>query len=195
MKRIGTHWYKALFAGMILLALGCNGDPCSDTDCGTFGTCSEVSDEALCICDTGYEPDDEGRCEIRSASRYEGTWTATETCVDQNNQTSTQTYSVVITSSSDTTQLTRIFLSNLGNFDCQPNVVGTISRSSLTIAEATYCVEVDNMGNLIDPGVQFSTSTGRLEATNDTLNLSYEAVFEENGVAQSKACEVFLVKE
>lgn len=69
-----------LFVGA-LLVIACNTDPCKNVVCGTAGTCNE----GICICDTGYEQDSLGMCNIEWSAKFLGANVAAQdTCVGVN---------------------------------------------------------------------------------------------------------------
>lgn len=157
--------------------LACS-EPCDKVDCGDFGSCSEIQDEPNCICAAGYEQDGEERCTLRSTAKFTGTWTAEE--VRTNNLTQvrqTLTYSVTI--ADDTDAITRLYLTNLGNFTCDggsaPAIEASVSRNAFFIDQATYCPTATFSG------YQFARTSGEIRTTRDTIKLNFRVTWNDQG--------------
>ncbi|MEL6131937.1 MAG: hypothetical protein AAFR59_01095 [Bacteroidota bacterium] len=181
-----------------VLAWACNSDPCADFDCGN-GTCNEIGGEAVCRCGTGngYELDDEGKCTVISAKRFEGTWNATE--IRTNNQTfdrDTLAYQVVITD--DVDDVPRIFLRNLGGLDpafCDPqseiSILANVSIRNINITAATYCPKPSE--NFSGYSVSALEGTDTIASAGDAIRLNYRLMFTDNTGEKTFDCEVSMV--
>jgi hypothetical protein len=163
--------FASLWLCLSLVMGGCAGDPCKNADCGDFGNCSEVSDEAVCFCVTGYEQDDEDRCTVKSTAKFLGRWRVDETNTANRAglvETITCSYEVeIIESDAD---VRRVILSNFPNISCLDTspiscnlqVEGSASIARLTLRGApngiTYC---DDQGAAVNfSGFQVSNSNG-----------------------------------
>ncbi|GAB4405838.1 MAG: hypothetical protein OHK0039_07190 [Bacteroidia bacterium] len=159
----------------MLLALACK-EPCDKTDCGEFSSCSNVDDEAVCICDLGYEKDDDGKCNVRTTLKFNGDWAVSEVRTDNANQTKqTLTYDMRLADTDS--PITRMFLTGLGDYRCPdgnpPVVEATISASSLIIDAAAYCPDAVSGFS----GYLFERSTGRINTSKDTITLAYRVTW------------------
>lgn len=148
-------------------------EPCADADCGTYGACTEIDAEGVCLCTNGYEQNTSGQCEIRSTDKFVGVWNATEQCTDNiTNATFTFEYEVDVTASES--EITRIFMDNLGALTCTNSstveVTATVAGTSLTIDEATYCPDTDNDFS----GFAFARTAGTYDETAGTISLTYQ---------------------
>lgn len=188
--------------------MSCNNDrPCrNDDECGTYGTCLELSADNICRCQSGYETDSMDLCEVRSFDKFEGNWAATETRV--NNETFTsEELSYNVTIYGDTSTLTRVFLRGLGDFDNTPcdftdplEVIATISTSTIRLVSATYCPvpQEGRAGYVVSAAV--GTNTIDLSTQNEinmTYNLQLDVPDGLNPGAftqQSFTCDVKLVR-
>lgn len=70
-----------LFIGALLVFSCTTPDPCKDKVCGTSGTCTE----GICICDSGYEQDSIGACNVEWSAKFiKASAVAQDTCVGVN---------------------------------------------------------------------------------------------------------------
>lgn len=185
--------FLSYVAVLSMTALFSCAEPCADANCGTFGSCTEIDGEGICLCTNGYETNSSGQCEIRSTEKYVGTWTATEQCTDNiTNETFTFDYEVVATQSAQ--EITRIFMDNLGALQCLTGetveVTATVAGNSLTIDEATYCPDTDNNFT----GFQFARTAGSF-GTDDNITLSYKVTWTNAGEDFDFDCTVVLERK
>jgi hypothetical protein len=64
-----------LIGAFLLTTTTSCGDKCADKDCGN-GTCLD----GTCECETGYEGDDKGICNVEVRTKFLGNYTTNETC-------------------------------------------------------------------------------------------------------------------
>ncbi|MEO1414921.1 MAG: hypothetical protein AAFW00_06565 [Bacteroidota bacterium] len=191
------HVY-ALLMLVSMTAWACNSDPCDGFDCGN-GTCTEIGGDAICRCGTGngYELDNDGKCTVISAKRFEGTWNATE--VRTNNQTfeqDTLEYQVVI--EDDLDDVPRIFLRNLGGLDpsfCDPqnqiSILANVSIRNINITPATYCPKPSE--NFSGYSISALDGTDTIASAGDVIQLNYHLMFTDNQGEKDFDCVVSLV--
>lgn len=150
--------FRSLFlsAGVSLaLAFGiasCNTDKCKDVVCQNDGTCLE----GVCDCATGYEGE---FCETKANAKWVGTWGVNETC----NGTAGSPYSVIVTAS---TNPSNISMQDLGNYSCTSgsyNVPATVSGNTVTVS-GTVC------------STAFS-GTGTLNSAGNSISMTYTATY------------------
>ncbi|MDX1908660.1 MAG: hypothetical protein SF053_16610 [Bacteroidia bacterium] len=171
----------AAVAAVALFTASCETDPCANSDCGSQGGCTVIADEPVCLCNNGYEENADGKCEVRSTSKFVGNWTANESCTDNIlNTTFDYTYDVATTESS--ADVTKIFMEGLAALACgsagEAEPVVTVAMDAFTIDVATYCK--DNLpASLEFSGYQFVSGSGTFDdkgdtnAANDEINLTY----------------------
>jgi hypothetical protein len=150
MKAFKNAALTALFTmGIFSTALytSCSKDECKDVVCNNGGTCVD----GTCSCPLGYEG---STCQTSSASKFVGTWTASETC---SGVTSTP-YQVTITA--DPSSPTKLLVSNLGNYDCSgSNIVFTATltgANSFTINGNSCATQMNATGTLNGNKVEIS---------------------------------------
>ncbi len=182
--------FAPLFWGLILicgLSWGCNQDPCmsDDVDCGEFGNCVSVEDDALCLCTSGYEKDSDDRCTVKQVEKFVGTWRARDIRV-VNGQNASEVYDVVIEESPSS--ITSVLISNFakleltdngGNVLCEPIVLGTIGGTVINIQDIgdglSYC---DAQGQSLNfSGYRFQDAFGEFNNTQDTLFIEYRLTY------------------
>lgn len=174
---------------VVLLSLSsCKEDPCETTDCGPYGTCILVSDEATCRCDDGFEQDESGKCTLFSIIQYPGTYTATESCTSRlNGNTVMQSYTLDISLFS--TQ--EITLENLGNHSCttgQLAVRALIDANDFVLTTGTYCKDQANQ-------TEYNVS-GDGSISEEGISFEYEISYSQFGsVTLNDVCAVTLVKQ
>ncbi|MCP4440298.1 MAG: hypothetical protein GY810_15240 [Aureispira sp.] len=97
-------------------------DPCKNNLCGGNGTCQEE----ICICNSGYELDEEGACTIVSRTQFLGVYDALETC----SQTTENHYIDIIEHSS----VDKIIIKNLYN---HPNneIIAQVEEDTFSFSE------------------------------------------------------------
>jgi hypothetical protein len=184
---------------------GCNRDGCRDKDCGDFGSCTEVGDEGVCVCETGYEQDEEDRCSIKSTTKYLGTWQVNEMVMAVRNgavDTFSCSYQVEIQESD--ADVRRVRLTNfpdLSCFDtapisCQLLVEGSAFTSLLNLRGISngisYC---DDQGMAVSfSGFQISglddpVAQAEISAEGDTMTLGYRLAYtldqDQNGTREN----------
>lgn len=125
---------KTLFAVFAAFALttslfyltSCEGetDPCAKVDCGPHGTCDGIS--AICNCDSGYETDINGRCDIISRDKFKGSFTAFDTCT----LSKTASYNVVV---NDGVNIDQVVITNFWD-QFKNAVTATVKGNTITIA-------------------------------------------------------------
>jgi hypothetical protein len=154
---------KNLFALFLAVALAFSctpTDPCKDVVCGTSGTCTE----GICICDTGYEQDSIGACNIEWSAKFLGANMATaDTCYGDNGSFSVS-YATTITRTSEVA----ISSTNLGAFG-STNVVPMDVTSSTNVSL-----------NHTDIGGRIFSGSGSI--ANNVLSLDYTVTYSDNTV-------------
>lgn len=65
---------------IVMLAMACSSDPCTDSSCGDHGTCID----GACMCDEGYEGDN---CEREEREKFLGEWKSDNYGCGGNNST------------------------------------------------------------------------------------------------------------
>jgi hypothetical protein len=186
-------------AAVFTLALGACTDPCADADCGTYGSCTVVGEEGICLCTNGYEQNADGKCEVRSTAKFAGLWRATETCNDIVNGGSFNfTYDVTITESAP--EVTRIIMAGLGDLTCANNTKvapeATIeAETSLSINANTYCEwQFVNTSATVNKGT--FNDKGNTNAADDEITLVYRVKTTAGTTpAQEFECTVTLVRK
>jgi len=169
--------------------MGCNRDECRDVDCGEFGTCSSPGEEAVCFCETGYEKDEAELCNVKSTTKYLGTWLVDETVTavrDGAIETFGCSYQVDIQESgADIRRLTISNFPDLACFDtapisCNLLVEGSAFTSRLSLRGVadgiTYCddqgADVNFSGFQIS-GLNQSDAGIDIFPDQDSMSLSY----------------------
>ncbi len=166
---------------------GCDRQPCDDkdVDCGEFGNCIDVDDDAICLCESGYEKDSDSKCEVKQVAKFVGTWQARD-IRDVNGSPASVTYQLEIQESPSS--IVTILLDNFanlsledydGNVLCVPRILGTISGSTMDIEDqndgVSYC---DAQGAALNfSGYRFSNAYGEFNSTKDTLFVEYELTY------------------
>lgn len=145
--------FSSVFA-MSFFTMSCNNDPCKDKVCGTQGTCKE----GVCECNTGYEQDSSGLCNLAWAKKFIGDYKLTETC-----SSGSDNYSCKITPSNQGPN--KIVLGNLYNQNI-PVVANVTSSTEFTIPNSTTF------------GTGTISGTGKYNKTGNSLEIkiSYRAV-------------------
>lgn len=166
---------------------GCDQNPCEadDIDCGDFGSCIEVDEAAICVCQTGYDKDSEDRCQVKEVTKFLGTWQALD-IRRVNGSPRSLTYELQIEESS--TSVVSVFISNLGdlslvdydgNVRCEPRLLAFIGDRSINIQDVTdgvsYCD--GSAPDLNFSGYRFRNAFGEFNQTQDTLFLEYELTY------------------
>ena len=133
----------------------CDTDPCSEVECGDYGTCLE----GACVCDAGFEGDD---CATMSRDKFVGTYLAsgTATCPVSGNGTFDNVTTTVGISSTGADRATF-------DFGGAVLLTCTVNGNDITVVNAT----VD--------GFNYSGS-GSLNASGTTLTMTLNE--EEPGV-------------
>ncbi len=173
---------------LLLLFSSCKEDPCETADCGPYGSCIIVSDEATCRCDEGFEQDESGKCTLFSIIQYPGTYTATESCTSKlNGNTVEQTYTLDISLFS--TQ--EIILANVGGYNCSSGplkVRALIEDNDMVFLAGSYCKDDFNQ-------TEFMIS-GEGEISDNGIAFSYELSYSQFGtVTTSDVCSVTLSEQ
>lgn len=165
---IRTALILAITLSGLIFALSCS-DPCKNVDCKNGGVCNdgscdcppgysgaqcEIFDSCYnivclnggvcvsgdCNCVPGYEGID---CSIRSQDKYVGTYSAADACTS-----GTYHYSPAITSSQE---ITKILITDFGNFGSSVIVSATIDHSSFTVPSQTFgSVTISGTGTLAE---------------------------------------------
>ncbi|MEO0900191.1 MAG: hypothetical protein AAFY71_27515 [Bacteroidota bacterium] len=181
----------------VFLFNSCSNNNCNNVDCGEFGNCVELEESTLCSCNAGYEKDDEELCNIKSALKFLGTWSATETRFNNNTFTE-ETLEYTITIEQRDTIANRIFLSNLGDLDNATCTfsgaiapLATVSVSSLSFVKATYCPSADFSGYLIEN----LTGSDTISTDRQGLGFNYHMVFTRDQEVFDVDCTVVLEKQ
>lgn len=92
----------SLAAVIGFFAASCNTDPCKDVLCGDHGSCTE----GVCNCETGYEKDADGLCNVESRAKFIGSFNADELC-------DTSTYNYIVNVSNNSTSITKFNITDL----------------------------------------------------------------------------------
>lgn len=136
-------------------------NPCKDVDCGTSGTCTE----GICVCDTGYEQDSLGACNVEWSAKFIGANLVTaDTCYGDNGNFSVN-YNTTITRTSEVA----LSSTNLGGFGAT-NVVNMDVTSSTNVAINSYT----------DVGGRIFNGTGSI--ANNVIDLNYTVTYSDNTV-------------
>jgi hypothetical protein len=156
----------------------------------------------VCLCTNGYEKDADGKCEVRSSTKYVGAWAAAESCTDiVNGGTFTYAYDVNISESA--VEITRILLAGLGDLTCsggstKVEAEGTVTEGTFVIDQTTECDSWTFVNNPSDATVnKGSYDTKGTETTaDDVITLKYR-VKTAAGItpAQEYECSVTLVRK
>ena len=134
-----------------LVLLSCEQDPCRDVLCGAQGSCDEGS--GACICNTGYEQDSTGQCNIEMRAKFIGNYSLSETC-----GTGMDNYNCEITASSQ--GIMKIVFSNL--YDASIAVPADLqSSTTFTIPAGTPL------------GTGTISGTGEYNSATNQVTLSY----------------------
>jgi hypothetical protein len=183
-------------AGTLFLS-SCATEPCADVDCGTFGDCFTVGEEGVCLCTTGYEQNEAGLCEIRSADKFTGTYDVTEVCSDNFGPGTTE-YTYETTVGASDTAVTVIFFDNLGDLVlvgddgngnevelCRPEVFAIVAEDAFSIQGfedgVTYCA--DQGQDVMFSGYKFvpvdgnTPLGGTISEDETTINLAFRVEF------------------
>lgn len=207
------HLLMPIVFGLLLCIVtmtGC-GETCENVDCGAFGSCSEISDEPICLCRGGYEEDTAGLCEIRSTSKFVGDWSVSERITFNENGSIGDRECAYTASIAESSQEVRRLLFTgvpdldcLGDFPvtCDLRAEATVSRDEFTLRGTaigiSYC---DDLGPDIDfSGFQLQGTDGGEEASGEisddqtTITLSYRLSFtvdeDQNGVLETYTYDV-----
>lgn len=182
------NFFFFLLISILLSISSCKEDPCETTDCGPYGNCILVSDEATCRCDDGFEQDEGGKCSIFSITQYPGAYTATENCTSKLNGNKTmQTYVLDISLFS----IREINLVNLGNYACtngQLAVRALVQENDFILSTGTYCRDAVNQTEYVVSGDGSISMEG--------ISFTYEVSFSQFGsVTVNDVCTVSLSKQ
>ncbi|MEM7368222.1 MAG: hypothetical protein AAF587_06435 [Bacteroidota bacterium] len=179
MKYIQFLLISACCSLILLLPTACK-KPCDKADCGTYGNCREVDDEAVCTCDVGWEKNSSELCEIRSTDKFSGTWAVAASCTDQVSfDRESLTYTVDITAEDPEVNVRRIYIQGLGDLpeclDGSPidQVLADVSINSITIGALTYCANQAKQFS----GFKFSASNGSINTAHDEISLDYRVAW------------------
>lgn len=146
----------------------CNKDECKDVVCQNGGTCNEGN----CECSSGYEGTN---CETKSVTKFIGTWAVSENCDGSNN-----TYQVTITA--DPSDVTRVIVSNLGDYGCSVGGTitwnGSVNASTITIKDNKCSYQMDATGTF----------------NNGQINFDYSVSYELLGATVTDNCTATLAK-
>ncbi|MBP7184743.1 MAG: hypothetical protein KBA06_04485 [Saprospiraceae bacterium] len=175
MKRILFSLIAFAFISTLSLTFeSCQTDPCKNVTCGDHGQCFE----GTCTCDVGYEKDSQGKCTVLSQTKFLGTYAVSELCGGQ-----TFNYTTTVTAS--TTDVTKILIKNLGNYDCSTGeyfVIADISGSSVTVPSQVVC------------STTFSGS-GTYDASSNKLVISYSATYNPGTGTVTDNCTSTMTKQ
>ncbi len=183
MKRLG---FSILTLAVLLSTQACKEDPCETKDCGPFGNCVAVDDEASCNCEDGFELDDDGLCSIYSITHFQGDFTTTEICTDhlRNDTTYQKSYDLTISLAS----FTEINLESLGGFFCHTGPLtakATVTGNDFQLQAGTYCEDIVNQ-------TQYDIS-GNGQISQEGISFSYQLSFSQFGtVTTDETCAVTL---
>lgn len=170
-------WLYAL-AVTLLLLFGCAQDPCEkDSNCGQ-GSCKTQDGVKTCVCSPGYEADAGGICTVRWRDKFLGTYTCTETQVQEGGMDTLKPlpYDITVISGSSGTEIT--FVGIGVNSNCQSTRRATaklLSGSQFDInTPQSYC------GGDPDLSATAIQGTGSLNNGEITLNYVYEFTLSSN---------------
>jgi hypothetical protein len=147
--------FAAIFG---LFATSCETDPCKDVLCGDHGTCLE----GTCNCETGYEKDAAGLCNIEQRAKFLGTWNVADDC----SNSGTTPYQVIISNLS--TGIFDVKIANFWEFFVM-DVTAVVSGDTITISRQqpdndNYFVigtgTINDAGNSITWSYTISDETG-----------------------------------
>lgn len=158
--------FKIVFTALWLTTLAaCSGNKCKDVVCGFNQTCLQGN----CVCVDGYEGPN---CDVASAPKYEGSYTAYEVC---SNGSSNPAYSPFIQQSG--TRPSELVISNfLNSFTIIAYIRGDVDKTGnyLEIPEQ----QLGGGGSIYGQGLYQKVGA----STRITFNLEYSLNFE------NKAC-------
>ncbi len=149
---------KLLIGAMTITALSlgftsCTDDPCDDVTCLNEGICNE----GICDCVAGYGG---SSCGTKFADQFVGKWD----CRDVDTATNTPyVYTADITVSSNSPTII-----NIDNFGAFSDVL-SVTQNTTTTSNFYLTGPVDQNG------VDISNVDGNINATGDTLNVTYTA--------------------
>jgi len=160
----------------LLFNMGCS-DPCKNTECENNGVCNdgtcdcppgflgahcESFDSCInvvclnggvclngdCSCAAGFEGTD---CSFKTQDKYVGNYIATDVCVSGN-----YNYAPSVISSQE---ITKILITNFGNFGSSVIVSATIDQSSFTVPSQTFgSITISGTGTLSENGLTIDVS-------------------------------------
>lgn len=144
-------WFLRIFPLLILLALQSACDRCKRLDCGSRGSC----DKGVCTCNTGYEADAEGRCELLQRDKFLGMYSGSDQCSG-----STETYFCTLSEDADPL---RLRLSNLYGL-ADNEVYALVQGSDLQIPAQTTAAgfSIEGSGTLTGNLLQIQYTIVRL---------------------------------
>lgn len=179
MKQIQYSLFTLACCLLLLLPTACQ-KPCDKTDCGTYGNCREVDDEAVCTCDVGWERDGNDLCETRSTDKFVGTWEVSASCTDQISfARESLNYTITVTAEDPEVDVRKIYIQGLGKLPNCPDgssvsqVSANISINSISIESLTYCADQSKQFS----GFQFSNTTGFISTDQTEIEMEYRVAW------------------
>lgn len=152
-----------LFVGA-LMVISCNTDPCKDKVCGTAGTCTE----GICICDTGFEQDSIGACNVEWSAKFVGANMATTDTCYGTSPNATYNYNMSIARESavllSTTNLGKFGATNVVKIDVTASKTLSLNYTDVTGRKFTGSGSIANKKIDIDYVVLYA------DQTTDTCN-------------------------
>ncbi len=124
-RQIALSAMITLSAFAAVVYSSCSKDACSGVTCSNGGTCSGGN----CTCTSGWGGK---HCDTADAYKFVGTYSVRETCSVSG---SVGPYTATVTQS--TTNQVNILLQNFGDFSATITVAGSVTGTTLTIAQQT----------------------------------------------------------
>jgi len=171
----------ALVVMIGILGTACEVDPCKDVVCNNTDA-NAFCLEGSCVCSPGYEGTD---CSTLSATRFEGSYDAVETC----DVAGSYTYVDPVVVSASAVDPSKIFLNNLTDFDCN----GSSVNASANIVLNEFTLDSTEVHCDLPGLVGFTIGgTGTYFEATSTITLNYRIYFLDN---TSDNCTITLTKK
>ncbi len=175
----------------VFVLAGCNTEACKDTDCGTEGTCQDILGTAVCVCNTGYEQNVDGKCETRVTAKFVGTWKMTENITDLVTNAVTPNYQYNITITESAQDISRLIMDGFGDVVCANNnkavVNATAADDKFVVDAGPYCPD----GTFT--GYTFANTDATIAGT--TITGKYDVSWVDNGTTYSYRVTYSAVKQ
>lgn len=162
MKKFFSYFAVSMTMILGLAVSSCSTDNCKNVDCGTNGTCDAA--DGKCLCNAGYELGTTSKkCDVESRAKFVGTWTG-------KNPSAANNHDIAISTSS--TAVTKVRITNFGNYDCTSGtplaITADVSSTALSNFASDGCTTIAFSGT--------PTATINTTATPNTLTMVYSIV-------------------